>query len=444
MDISGNALVIGGGGIGRACAILLAREGASGVMIGDLDLEAARKVVDECFAVATNSGFRAESAQVDVSKEDSVSNIFDRMVDVFGRVDYSVNCAGVGAERPRDISSLPLSEFQRFVDVNLTGAFLVMRQASVAMRAQVPRPVSPSGAFPNRGTIRGVIVDLCSAASMAASNGILPYTTTKHGQLGLTRNSAIDNAPYQIRVNCICPSWTDTPMVRKANEGIEGHADFVNSKLPIGRIAIPEEVADAGLPRVVRHITTHNDEGKSMFLPIDVGDHHRELVNKSAIANILYSTHEHPVNLNGDADVKYARENEPGITVKNGTVCRLIDFAPGTVSPLHRVKSIDYAVVIEGVFKMVLDSGEERVLHRGDVAINRSTAHRWINVTGGGLLPARILFVLQDIRDLTIAGKNVDKDLGVLEKDYVGLPGHAGPAPLVGGGGNDEKFDSEF
>jgi quercetin dioxygenase-like cupin family protein len=104
----------------------------------------------------------------------------------------------------------------------------------------------------------------------------------------------------------------------------------------------------------------------------------------------------------------------------------MVDFAPGTVSPMHRVKSIDYAVVIEGSFKMVLDSGEERIMHRGDAAINRSGNHRWINVTGGGLLPARILFVLQDIKDLTLSeGKTVSHgDLGELGKDYVGLPGH--------------------
>jgi hypothetical protein len=75
-----------------------------------------------------------------------------------------------------------------------------------------------------------------------------------------------------------------------------------------GYVVTPHPVQ--GLTRVVRHITGHNAEGKSVFLSTDVGDHHRELVNKSAIANILYSTHEHPVNLNGDVDVKYSRENE--------------------------------------------------------------------------------------------------------------------------------------
>ena len=65
-----------------------------------------------------------------------------------------------------------------------------------------------------------------------------------------------------------------------------------------------------GLTRVVRHITGHDAEGKSVFLSTDIGNHHRELVNKSAIANIIYSTREHPVDLNGDIDLKYSHENE--------------------------------------------------------------------------------------------------------------------------------------
>ncbi|KAI0154648.1 hypothetical protein GGR57DRAFT_512185 [Xylariaceae sp. FL1272] len=189
-----------------------------------------------------------------------------------------------------------------------------------------------------------------------------------------------------------------------------------------GYVQTPHPVQ--GLPRIVRHVTGHNAEGKSVFLSTDVGDHHRELVNKSAIANIIYSTNQHPVELSGNADVKYAHENEPGITVKNGSVCRMIDFAPGGVSPMHRVNSLDYAVVIEGVFRMILDSGEERIMQRGDMAVQRSTAHRWINVTGNGLLPGRILFVLLDVKELEVAGEKVEGFLDVLGKDYAGLPGH--------------------
>lgn len=102
----------------------------------------------------------------------------------------------------------------------------------------------------------------------------------------------------------------------------------------------------------------------------------------------------------------------------------MIDFGPGAVSPMHRVNSIDYAIVLEGVFKMILDSGEERIMQRGDIAIQRATAHRWINVTGNGLLAARMLFVLLDVNDVHVAGDKVEGYLGELGKDYAGLPGH--------------------
>jgi hypothetical protein len=133
----------------------------------------------------------------------------------------------------------------------------------------------------------------------------------------------------------------------------------------------------------------------------------------------------------------------------------MIDFGPGAVSPMHRVNSIDYAIVLEGVFRMILDSGEERIMQRGDICIQRSTAHRWINVTGNGLLAGRMLFVLQDVKDVNIAGGKAEGFLGDLGKDYVGLPGHEKAEPsavskteevhLRGGGvADNDYFESEL
>ncbi|KAH7383970.1 putative short-chain dehydrogenase [Pyrenochaeta sp. MPI-SDFR-AT-0127] len=244
MNVTGSGLIVGGGnGIGKACAILLALEGAAGVLIGDIDIEAANRVAAECQAVATNTHFRAEGIRVDVTHEYSVKRMFKRMLELFDRIDYCVNCAGIGAQEPSDIASLTLIDFQRFQDVNTIGTFLVTREASVMMRTQTLQPVSELS--PLRGKTRGSIVNLGSASSMTAAWGVLPYTTSKHATLGLTKNSALDNAAYGIRVNCICPSWTDTPMVQRAVDGIDGLQDFIKAKLPIGRMAVPEEIADA-------------------------------------------------------------------------------------------------------------------------------------------------------------------------------------------------------
>ncbi|KAI1660866.1 hypothetical protein F4813DRAFT_386276 [Daldinia decipiens] len=244
MDISGNALVVGGGsGIGKACALLFAKEGAAGVMVADIRIDAAADVVAECKAVATNHQFHAEAIQVDITREDSVRGLVGRMVHVFNRMDYCINCAGIGVQKAVDIAGMPLVEFQRFLDINTVGMFLVTREASIAMRAQEPRVVSKSS--PGRGTTRGAIVNLGSGSSMIATPGVLPYTASKHAALGLSKNSALDNASHGIRVNCVCPSWTDTPMVRAAMSGVEGLAELIDAAVPIGRIAMAEEIADA-------------------------------------------------------------------------------------------------------------------------------------------------------------------------------------------------------
>ncbi|KEY64668.1 hypothetical protein S7711_02868 [Stachybotrys chartarum IBT 7711] len=246
MNINGNALVVGGvtagGGIGRACVVQLAKEGASAILVADLAIEAARDALAEAQAVATNPMFQGKAVPLDVTREESVRSLFNEMVSAFGRIDYCINCAGIGAQQATDIASLSLAEFQRFLDLNTTGMFLMTREASITMRAQEPRSVSASE--PGRGLSRGTIVNLASASSLVATTGVLPYTTSKHAVLGLTKNSALDNVSYNIRVNCICPSWVETPMVKKAMEGVEGLAEIIEAAVPMGRIATPEEVAD--------------------------------------------------------------------------------------------------------------------------------------------------------------------------------------------------------
>ena len=155
-----------------------------------------------------------------------------------------------------------------------------------------------------------------------------------------------------------------------------------------------------GLRTSRRFITSHNKDGKGVFVVDDVGDHHRVLAQGLGVGNIIYSTAETPVDMNDDKDMFYARDNEvklspsqlsvhpvsvtqrarlltptcsvcpqqPGIHVANGSVVRLIDFAPGCESPVHRAMSIDYGVVIEGKFLLTLDSGESKVMVAGDMS----------------------------------------------------------------------------
>lgn len=94
----------------------------------------------------------------------------------------------IGVQKGADIAEWSLEGFQRFMDVNATGMFLVAREATKAMRAQELRPSSATRA-PSRGDTRGAIVNLASAASLIASPGVLPYTTSKHAAIGLTKNA---------------------------------------------------------------------------------------------------------------------------------------------------------------------------------------------------------------------------------------------------------------
>ncbi|KAL4783259.1 hypothetical protein BJX76DRAFT_368498 [Aspergillus varians] len=176
-----------------------------------------------------------------------------------------------------------------------------------------------------------------------------------------------------------------------------------------------------GLRKTVRHITGHSPEGKSIFLSTDCGAHHRVMGEQQAVANILYSTKETPVDLNDDVDLKYAAETEPGLHITNGSVVRQIDFGPNVESPLHRAVSIDYGIVVEGEFKLVLDSGEERIMRQGDVSVQRATAHKWHNITGNGTLPGRMLWILLDCKEVVVGGKVMAGYLGDLAKEYVGL-----------------------
>ncbi|KAK5996474.1 Cupin-domain-containing oxidoreductase virC [Cladobotryum mycophilum] len=174
-----------------------------------------------------------------------------------------------------------------------------------------------------------------------------------------------------------------------------------------------------GLRHARRVISGHNKEGKGVFVVDDDGDHHRIICGGEAVGNIIYSTKGMPVDMNDDKDLKFARDNEPSITVQNGSVCRLIDFVPGMVTPLHRAKSIDYGIVIEGKFELTLDSGEKKVLLPGDMSVNRGCMLEWRNLDTEKA--GRMLFVLLDIEPLVVNGKTLGEELLDLDSDYVEL-----------------------
>ncbi|EHK47039.1 hypothetical protein TRIATDRAFT_217448 [Trichoderma atroviride IMI 206040] len=218
MDITGNAFIVGGSGIGRACALGLAKDGAAGILIADMNVEAAGRVIAECKAATSF------------------------MVQTFERIDYCINCAGIGVQMPLNIAEADLGEFSRFLRIHVEGTFLLVRSVSAVMQRQELKPID--AANPARGGTRGSIVTLGSGNSFAATPHLVQYTAAKHAVLGVTKNAALDNAPYGIRVNCVCPTWVETPMIQSARDGGMDIDSWVNKVVPLGRIATAEEVAD--------------------------------------------------------------------------------------------------------------------------------------------------------------------------------------------------------
>ncbi|KAI0179228.1 NAD(P)-binding protein [Hypoxylon sp. FL1284] len=241
MDITGNALVFGaGGGIGRSTCLALATAGARGILIADVNLDAAKAVAKETEAVATNPHFRVEAAHVDITLKKSVDSVLHHMVQSFGRIDYCVICAGIICKILREIADADIDEFMRIQQINVTGTFLALRAVTHVMRSQEPLENFPGKA--NRGITRGSIVTLGSIASCSVEKLSMQYTTSKHAVLGMTKAAALDSAKHGIRVNCVCPGFVDTGMIRHL---IIDDDTAATSASPMGRLSQPEEVADA-------------------------------------------------------------------------------------------------------------------------------------------------------------------------------------------------------
>lgn len=128
---------------------------------------------------------------------------------------------------------------------------------------------------------------------------------------------------------------------------------------------------------------------------------------------LSYLTTGFPVNLNSEADIQTYTPyltNPPGLVNSSGTILRHVDFVPGVQHAMHRTVSIDYGVCLEGEIICLLDSGEERLLKRGDVCVQRGTMHAWRNPSSTEW--ARMLFVLQPCTTLEIGGEKLGENLG--------------------------------
>ncbi|KAI5785823.1 hypothetical protein EDC01DRAFT_708354 [Geopyxis carbonaria] len=246
MSTPGYAFISGAGnGIGKQCALAFADEGAAGIAICDLDIEAAMQTEDQCRAMAKNKEIKLLNIKMDVGEEKEVQNAVEQAFAVFGRIDYGINSAGLGVQTPAEISEASVSEFSAFMRVNVMGSMLFTRFLSNIMKNQspLPAPVYRSDHAPRQPS-RGVITLLGSCNSKMATPHIVQYVASKHAVLGIVKTAALDNAPHGIRVNGLCPSWVEGQMVDRAVAGNPGLGDLMKNAVPLRRLAQAQEVSD--------------------------------------------------------------------------------------------------------------------------------------------------------------------------------------------------------
>ncbi len=218
------AIVTGAGaGIGRATALLFAREGAK-VVIADLDPRGGAETVD----LIKKDGGEAILALTDVSKSSEVQNMVKTTLDAYGRLDILVNNAGIFAEG--SVVETTEDDWRRLLGVNLTGVFLCMKYC-------IPEMIKGGG---------GAIVNVGSEAGLVGIGNQVTYNVSKSGVIALTRSTALDFALHNVRVNCLCPGRTLTPLVQKVIAESEDPAAtrrILSEDRPLKRMGEPEEIA---------------------------------------------------------------------------------------------------------------------------------------------------------------------------------------------------------
>lgn len=212
-------------GIGRAAALAFAREGAK-VAIVDKDEEKGNEVVQQM----EKEGWEALFVKTNVAVEAEVQAMVDLIYKHWGRLDILVNNAGIYYQA--DVVETPYEVWNDILGVNLTGAFLCIKYA-------VPAMIQGDS---------GVVVNVASEAGLVGIKRQVAYNVSKAGMISLTWSCAIDLAARGVRVNCVCPGTTETPLVREAVNRAPDPAAArraLEEVRPLNRLGTPEEIASA-------------------------------------------------------------------------------------------------------------------------------------------------------------------------------------------------------
>jgi len=213
-----------GSGIGKATALHFAQFGAK-VVVSDIDLEKVQKVSEEIIA---NFG-ESLSIRADVTKIEEVENLILHTVTAYGQLDVIVNNAGIGPKQLLKTAEYTLEDWDNVISVNQTGVFYCMKLALQQMVKQ---------GFGN-------IVNVASLAGLKASLNNLSYSASKFAVVGMTKSAALEYAKTSIRINAVCPGYTESNLLDQLLSARPDMDAMLKSIIPMKRYGEATEIADA-------------------------------------------------------------------------------------------------------------------------------------------------------------------------------------------------------
>lgn len=218
------ALITGAGsGLGRATAILFAKNNAN-VVVSDVNIDGGEETV----RLIADAGRIAVFIACDVTNELEVNALIDKSVSDFGQIDFAVNNAGIGGKW-LPTHKYPTENFRQVMEVNTMGVFFCMRAELDLMVKQ---------GF-------GSIVNVASVAGLSGFPNNLAYDASKHAVVGLTKTAGLEYAKLGIRVNAVCPVFTITPLVESIFLLDPSMEQKLQNSIPMKRYGRAEEIADA-------------------------------------------------------------------------------------------------------------------------------------------------------------------------------------------------------
>jgi len=220
------AIITGGGtGIGKETALLFAKEGAK-VVITDINQASGNQTVKEIKEI----GGDALYIRHDVSKEEDWKQVADDTIKTFGKVDILFNNAGIYIIKP--VAEIELEEWNRLMSINVTGVFLGMKHIMPLMAKQT----------------KGSVINASSIAGLNGAPGHVLYGASKGAVRIMTKDAAMEYAPYGVRVNSIHPGYIDTGMADYASEVTGNSKEKLGQDLfPLGRLGSVKDVANTVL-----------------------------------------------------------------------------------------------------------------------------------------------------------------------------------------------------